>query len=144
MERTKKFNMLSVVAYGIHSRVRRMIESAIDSSPPDARAYWPQLRPFYFYEYFLDPPVIRELDPSEVAAFAPFLKRLVIERDFVPFPTGGYKRITADLFGELVQKRAVPMLPALKLSWSWQQDRRWGVIHRGRGDRRATVLSSSS
>jgi len=111
MERTKKFNMLSVVAYGIHSRVRRMIESAIDSSPPDARAYWPQLRPFYFYEYFLDPPVIRDLDPSEVAAFAPFLKRLVIEHDFVPFPTGGYKRITADLFGKLVQKRAVPMLP---------------------------------
>jgi DNA-binding NtrC family response regulator len=107
---SEKLEMLSVVAYGIHFEVRQRLERVIDEL--DHSSSGQAVRPYYFYEYFLDPPVVRNpaVSPSP-AAFAPFLQRLVVERDFVPFPPGGFRKTSPADFADLVVKRSLRSCP---------------------------------
>lgn len=85
MEPRKKADMLTVVAYGIHSEVHRRVEALIDGASADASAIR-RLRPYFFYEYFLDQPVVQgEANPSS-RAFAPFFDRILRQHDFIPVP----------------------------------------------------------
>ncbi|MBU0508791.1 sigma 54-interacting transcriptional regulator [bacterium] len=91
MNQNDKFDMLSVVAFGIHTKVRRMLEEEVAKATAEADLR-DVLRPFFFYEYFLDPPVVLGEDPTPAVAYAPFLGRLAAQSEFMPVPfLGGYK-----------------------------------------------------
>lgn len=85
MDRKRRFDMLSVVSFGIHTAVRNRLQKAIESSAagPELQR---RLRPWFFYEYFFDRPALLYGETSECVAFAPFLKRLVVEREFMAVP----------------------------------------------------------
>lgn len=91
MNQNDKFDMLSVVAFGIHTKVRRLLEEEVADASAETELR-DVLRPFFFYEYFLDPPVVFGRDASAVVAFAPFLGRLAAQSEFMPVPwPGGYE-----------------------------------------------------
>ena len=79
MDRDQKFEMLSVVAYGIHTRMRERLYAVFDDASQD-RDLRRVLGPvYYFYEYFLDSPaLLSEVAPAPTAC-APFLRRLVLD-----------------------------------------------------------------
>ncbi len=110
MERKQKFDMLSVVAFGIHTEVRERLQRAIESSQAHPRLDR-ILKPIYFYEYFFNTPVLRGEDPSQSVAFAPFLPRLIVERDFMAIPRRGFD---AAFSGPSYDWKNVRMVPTTK------------------------------
>lgn len=125
MDTNRKFDMLSVVAFGIHTEVRQRIQDAIDKqiSRPDLRG---TLRPYFFYEYFLDTPIIfGQTSTDGRVAFAPFFKRLLIQRDFIAVPPQGFDRIELNEFSDLVKQRKLIMLPTREdiIAQHWPEPR---------------------
>lgn len=112
MEQQQKFDMLSVVAFGIHTEVRERLQRAIESSAAHPRLHR-ILRPIFFYEYFFNTPVLRGEDGSEVVAFAPFLPRLVVEREFMAIPPNGFST-TGTEHREASGWEGVRMVPTTK------------------------------
>ena len=73
----KRFN-LSITSYGIHAlyskKLKEIFKNEFDTSS------------FYIYEYLLDSPIVKGNDKkaSKISTFAPYLRRILSEMDFVP------------------------------------------------------------